>query len=105
MSPTFHQSSDPYVVLGIEQSVDDEAIRAAYLARLKLYPPDRAPEEFERVREAYEQLRDRRQRARLMIFSAGRDQSLTSVLPATIGGAGRPRYAGSGAWLAVLQGK
>lgn len=105
MNPTSHLSSDPYVVLGIEQSVDDEAIRAAYLARLKLYPPDRAPEEFERVREAYEQLRDRRQRARLMIFSAGRNQSLTSALSATIGGAGRPRYAGSGAWLAVLQGK
>ncbi|MFP5206474.1 MAG: J domain-containing protein [Acidobacteriota bacterium] len=105
MNPAFHLSADPYVVLGIEPGADDEAIRAAYLARLKLYPPDRAPDEFQRVREAYEQLRDRRQRARLMLFSAGQDQPLASLLDSAIGGAGKPRYAGPAAWLAVLQGK
>ncbi len=105
MTQLFQPPSDPYSVLGIEPTAGDEAIRAAYLAKLKLYPPDRAPDEFERVREAYDVLRDKRQRARTMLFSAGHDQPIASLLETAIGGTGKPRYADPGAWLAVLQGK
>jgi curved DNA-binding protein CbpA len=38
---------DPYAVLGLGPGAEDEQIRAAYLAKLKQFPPDRSPAEFE----------------------------------------------------------
>ena len=49
-------NEDPRQVLEIEAEAGDEEIRAAYLRKVKEYPPDRAPREFERVRDAYEML-------------------------------------------------
>src|SRR5215813_526208 len=49
---------DPRMVLGIPPEAGDEEIRAAYLRKVKKYPPDRAPQEFEKIRDAYETLRD-----------------------------------------------
>ena len=45
---------DPTDVLGISPEATDEDIRAAYLLKVREYPPDRSPEQFEKVREAYE---------------------------------------------------
>jgi len=53
--------SDPRAVLGVAPDATDEQIRAAYLRKVKEFPPDRNPVEFEQVRDAYELLRDRRQ--------------------------------------------
>ena len=106
MNQTFALPADPYAVLSIEPGAGDEEIRAAYLAKLKLYPPDRAPDEFERVREAYDLLRDRRQRALRMLFAASPDQSISSLLETGLGAGGNGRrYAGPGPWLAVLREK
>jgi curved DNA-binding protein CbpA len=91
---------DPYRVLGIEQSAEDEQIRAAYLAKLKQFPPDRAPEEFEQVRDAYDLLRDRRRRARHTLFSINPEAPLESLLDSTDT---QRRFAGPGPWLAVLK--
>jgi curved DNA-binding protein CbpA len=92
--------SDPYLVLGLERGAEDEAIRAAYLAKLKQFPPDRAPEEFEQVRDAYDLLRDRRRRARHTLFSVNPDAPLETLLE----GMGNQRhFAGPGPWLAVLK--
>ena len=44
-------------------------MRSAYLRKVKEFPPDRSPNEFEQVRDAYEMLRDRRQRVRHFLFS------------------------------------
>jgi curved DNA-binding protein CbpA len=46
--------TDPYLVLGVERSADDETIRAAYLAAIRSCPPERDRERFARVRAAYE---------------------------------------------------
>ena len=35
---------DPFAVLGIEETADDEAVRAAYVQALRASPPDRDPE-------------------------------------------------------------
>lgn len=91
---------DPYLVLGVDADAGDEQIRAAYLARLKQYPPDRSPVEFERVRDAYDLLRDRRRRAEHTLFSINPDQSLEMLLD---GGKGRRRFLGPAPWLAVLR--
>ena len=50
--------TDPYQVLGIDSSADTEAIRKQYLALVREFSPERAPERFAEVRAAYEKLRD-----------------------------------------------
>src|SRR5216684_4292839 len=55
-------------VLAIEAESGDAEIRAAYLRKVKEHPPDRDPQEFERVRDAYEMLRDRRRRMRSLLL-------------------------------------
>jgi curved DNA-binding protein CbpA len=90
---------DPRHVLGIAPDATDDEIRAAYLRKVKEYPPDRAPVEFERVRDAYENLRDPRRRAR-HLFSVDPNQPLASLLD---GGEEERRFLGPEPWLAVLK--
>jgi len=51
-------------LLGVPADAGEEQVRAAYLEQVRLHPPDRDPEAFERIRDAYEQLRDPIVRAR-----------------------------------------
>jgi curved DNA-binding protein CbpA len=91
---------DPRQILGIGPEAGDEEIRAAYLRKVKEYPPDRSPREFERVRDAYEDLRDPRRRARRLFLSADPAQPLASLLE---GRASERRFTGPDPWLAVLK--
>jgi curved DNA-binding protein CbpA len=91
---------DPRQILGIGLEAGDEEIRAAYLRKVKEYPPDRSPREFERVRDAYEDLRDPRRRARSLFLSADPAQPLASLLE---GRASERRFTGPDPWLAVLK--
>jgi len=64
---------DPYLILGLlEQktngTVDDAAVKAAYLQLLRRYPPEREPLHFQRIRKAYEQLETRQKRVRYALF-------------------------------------
>jgi len=34
---------DPFAVLGLDETADDEAVRAAYVRALRVSPPDRKP--------------------------------------------------------------
>ncbi|NOK38113.1 DnaJ domain-containing protein [Corallococcus exercitus] len=49
---------NPYEVLGIEKDADARAIKKAYFERVRQNPPETHPEEFRRLREAYELLSD-----------------------------------------------
>ena len=91
---------DPYAVLGLGPGAEDEQIRTAYLAKLKQFPPDKSPAEFERVRDAYELLRDRRRRAKHTLFSVNPEASLESLLD---GVDNDRQFVGPGPWLAVLK--
>jgi curved DNA-binding protein CbpA len=93
---------DPCAVLGVSLEADDEQIRAAYLRRLREFPPDQCPVEFERVRDAYELLRDRRRRTRHLWFSCDPEAPLESLLE---GGASERKFVGPEPWLAVLKEK
>jgi curved DNA-binding protein CbpA len=93
-------NEDPRQVLEIEAEAGDEEIRAAYLRKVKQYPPDRAPREFERVRDAYEMLRDPRRRTRLMLLAADPKQPLASLLD---GQKPQRQFTGPEAWLAVTR--
>jgi curved DNA-binding protein CbpA len=89
-------------ILGVEPTASDAEIRAAYLRKVKEFPPDRAPEQFERIRDAYELLRDPRRRALLMLLAVDPRSPLASLLPAD---RGERRFTGPAPWLAVLREK
>lgn len=93
---------DPTEILGVSAEATDEEIRAAYLLKVRACPPDRAPEQFERVRDAYDMLRDPRRRRRHRVLAA----DAVSPLAAIFGGqTPSRRFVGPGPWLEVLKGK
>jgi preprotein translocase subunit Sec63 len=97
-----HPPPDPSLVLGVSPDASDEDIRAAYLRKVKQFPPDRNPEEFELVRDAYALMRDQRQRIRRRLISIDPRASIESALE--LGPAER-KFVGPDPWLAVLKGK
>ncbi|MFP5207855.1 MAG: J domain-containing protein [Acidobacteriota bacterium] len=100
MNPKPTADFNPYAVLGVGAEADNDEIRAAYLTRLKQFPPDRSPAEFEQIRDAYELLRDRRRRAQYTLFSVDPDAPLGSLLE---GMKNQRPFAGPAPWLAVLK--
>src|SRR4051794_38696093 len=52
------QSSDFYAVLGVERTADEREITKAYFRLVRQYSPETHPEEFKRIREAYEVLQN-----------------------------------------------
>jgi curved DNA-binding protein CbpA len=72
--------TDPYQVLGLPPESDDEAIRRRYLELVRQFPPERHPERFAAVRQAYESLRDLNTRLRHRLFEAGRNDSVDAII-------------------------
>ena len=52
-----------YEVLEIEKDADERQIKSAYFKLVRKYPPEKFPEEFKLLREAYETLSDKNKRA------------------------------------------
>lgn len=57
-------NDNPYLELGLERTADDRAVRKAYAAKLREFPPETHPEQFKKIRAAYELLADKDARAR-----------------------------------------
>jgi len=91
---------EPWAVLGVPPEANDEQIRAAYVQKVKEFPPDRAGPQFEQIRDAYEQLKDPYRRAKYMILGANVDRPLESLLDET---PGRRHYVGPEPWLAAMR--
>jgi DnaJ-domain-containing protein 1 len=89
-------------VLGVTANATEEEIRAAYLSKVKEFPPDRSPEEFERIRDAYDTLRDPRRRTKEMLLATDFMAPLVSLIDGY-----KPRriFAGPQAWREVLKTK
>ncbi len=84
---------DPFTVLGVDETAGDAEIRRRYLALVRDYPPDSAPERFREYRAAYEALGDERKRLeRTLLHSNGAALSRLSIaaLNATAPSASRP---------------
>lgn len=93
---------NPFAVLGIEETADDDEVRAAYLAAVRRAPPDRDPDGFRRVREAYEAVCDEERRLALRLFGPApldRPDALLDEIP------DERRHVGPGPWLDVLRGE
>lgn len=93
---------DLCAVLGVGPGADAEALRAAYLTKVREYPPDREPELFGRVRDAYRALSDpKRKMARY--FDAGvLRHPLRDMFPESDSHGRRPPL-GTAAWLELLR--
>ncbi len=49
---------DPYEVLGLDHSAEPEVIRRRYLELVRRHSPEREPERFAAIRQAYDEIRD-----------------------------------------------
>jgi curved DNA-binding protein CbpA len=83
--------NDPYLILGVSQDADDDAIERAYLEGIRRSPPERDPQGFESLRNAYEKIRTRRERIAYALFDttpADSEDILNKAAP--LGNARRP---------------
>ncbi|MGM0426588.1 MAG: J domain-containing protein [Thermodesulfobacteriota bacterium] len=92
--------SDPRVILGVSEDAEKADIRRAYLKKIKAYPPDRHPEMFEKIRDAYELLLDPRKRMAFFLRSIDPEAPFVSLLE----GAGQKRQrVGPEPWLSLMK--
>ena len=71
---------DPYLVLGLAPDSTDDVIRRQYLSLVRTHTPERDPERFMAIREAYEKLRNPDSRLRYRLFEVGKDDSFEALL-------------------------
>ena len=100
MSAADRKKDSPWDVLGLAPGASDQEVRAAYLDHIRQFPPDRCPQEFELIRDAYDLLRDPRRRAEALLLAAEPDEPLVALLDSF-----EPprRFVGPQAWLALLR--
>jgi curved DNA-binding protein CbpA len=72
--------TDPFETLGLPVDSDDAAIRRRYLELVKQYSPERHPEKFAGIRQAYESLKDLDTRLRYRLFEAGKHESIEALI-------------------------
>ena len=72
--------SDPYTIMGLPGDSDDDTIRRRYLELVRQFSPERHPEKFAAVRQAYESLRDLNTRLRYRLFEAGKNESVDALI-------------------------
>ena len=72
--------SDPYQVLDLPAQSSDEEIRRRYLELVRQFPPEKHPERFAAVRQAYENLRDLDTRLSYRLFEAGKKDTIEAII-------------------------
>jgi curved DNA-binding protein CbpA len=77
--------TNPFSVLGVPNSADDETIKKAYLQKVREHPPEREPQRFQAIRSAFESIKTQRDRLRYQLFDPG-----TTDLEALLATALRP---------------
>ncbi len=92
--------ADPCSILGVSSDADDDGLRRAYLKKIREYPPDRDPEAFERIRDAYDILSNPLNRVRAQLFSVDPQQSLDTLLDDL---ESKIEFVGPGPWLAAME--
>jgi DnaJ-class molecular chaperone len=87
-------------LLGVGPDADDAQLRSAYLQKVQQHPPDRAPEMFERIRDAYEQLKNPAIRAKQVL---GGPDPMAPLANLFAGLQTRRRFVGPQPWLDALK--
>jgi DnaJ-class molecular chaperone len=91
---------NPQHILGVAQDAKSGEIRTAYLNKIKEYPPEKFPAEFERVRDAYTILSDAHYRTRMMLQLADPEASLVTLLDNQ---KQKRQFVGPEAWLTAMR--
>jgi curved DNA-binding protein CbpA len=100
MTPHENPAAWAHRILGLADGASDEDIRAAYLRGLREFPPDRAPEQFQKLHEAYDFLRNPEVRFKSILHAENPDQDMA----AWVGDHPAPRrFAGPGPWLTAMK--
>ncbi len=58
----------PFEILDVDEDASDEAIKKAYLKKVKEYPPEQGVEAFQRIRSAFEKIQNEKQRRNHRLF-------------------------------------
>lgn len=87
-------------LLGVSADAGEAEVRAAYIEQVKQHSPDRDPDAFERIRDAYEQLRNPRARAQQVLHAGDLAAPLLNLLAGT-----KPvrQFVGPQIWLDALK--
>ena len=93
---------NPWQVLGVPLEANDEQIRAAYLAKVKAFPPDRCGDQFQAIRDAYAQLKDHYGRSKWLIWGDAPVDCLEALLDDHTP---QRSHVGPQAWLTTLKQK
>lgn len=96
----WEKRQSPWAILGVAEDADEKEIRAAYLRQVKVYPPEREPEQFERIRDAYEALQDQGRRIKQMLFAVDPTVPFVSLLQDR---EDRRRWVGPEPWQKVIK--
>jgi curved DNA-binding protein CbpA len=97
-----HIRENPWTVLDVSMEADDDQIRAAYLEKVKAFPPDRCGDQFQKIRDAYAQLKDHYQRSKWLILGSSSEAPLESLLAES---PQQRRYLGPEPWLTMVKHK
>jgi len=69
---------DPFAVLELSPDATLAEIRKQYLTLTRKYPPDRAPDKFQEIRTAYEELANPIERWRRVLFSVAEQSTVSN---------------------------
>ena len=87
-------------LLGVDFDADEQALHNAYVQQIKVHPPDKEPQRFEQLRDAYQLLRDPLERARHRLF----DVDPQAPFPSLLDDQDQPRrHVGPEPWLQALR--
>ncbi len=59
---------NPYQILDVPETANDEEIRTAYLTQLRKNPPDSNQQQFQQIQQAYDRIKDSDTRLRYRLF-------------------------------------
>ncbi len=69
-----------YHTLGLSPDSTEEELRKRYLELVRRYPPEKHPERFSKIHEAYEKLKNPLESINDMLFSMASDDSIEQMI-------------------------
>ncbi len=58
----------PFDIISVSEDATDETIKKAYLQKVREYPPEQSPEQFQTIRTAFEAIKTQKQRLKYRLF-------------------------------------
>lgn len=72
--------ANPYDILNVTPEDGDDAIRKRYLEAVRRFPPETHPEQFQRVRDAYERIKDADSRLAFLLFEPSQGETIEELI-------------------------